>query len=77
MYILSKNKKEILKIVKVYVSKNYGVKKDEKFAIVGTSIEQSLSATVLGRYPTEEAALIELEHIFTAIKNVENVYAIR
>ena len=77
MYILSKNKKEIIKVTKVYISKNYGGKKDEKFSIVGISLEQSISGTILGKYPTEEAALIELEHIFIAMQNDEKVYAIR
>lgn len=77
MFIFSQNKKEIIKVTKVCVSKNFGGKKEEKFCIVGTSLEQAISASILGKYPTEEAALIELEHIFIAMQNGERVYAIR
>lgn len=34
-------------------------------------------STVLGKYPSEEAAIQELNNIYAAMGNNENVYAVR
>lgn len=76
MFILSQDKKTLGEYLHVAVSRNYGGKKSEKYFLVGSS-RLLFGQPVLGRYPTEEAAIRELNNIYAAFSNNENTYEVK
>lgn len=76
MFILSQDKKTLGEYLHIAVSKNYGGRKNEKYFLVGSS-RLLLGQPVLGKYPTEEAAIRELGNICAALDNNESTYAVK
>lgn len=77
MFILSQDKKKFAEYKFFEVSKNYGGKKEDKYSLVGTDYRGISGRTIiLGSYSDEEAAIAELENIYTAMRNGETAYAV-
>lgn len=78
MYILTQNKKTIVKFSRIEVSSNLTMKKDEKYILIAYGKNGELSnSTVIGTFPSEEDALKELKNIFTALSAEQPVYEVR
>ncbi|MEE1077163.1 MAG: hypothetical protein UHY68_07895 [Acutalibacteraceae bacterium] len=80
MYILAQNKKTIVEFSRIEVSSNLTMKKEEKYVLIAhynTSANSVSSSTIIGSYPSEEAALKELRSIFTALSAEQPVYEVR
>ena len=77
MFILSQDKKKFAEYKFFEVSKNYRGKKESKSFLLGIDCRGIIGQTiVLGSYSDEEAAIAELENIYTAMKNGETAYAV-
>ena len=78
MYILTQNKKTIIEFSRIEVSSNLTMKKDEKYVLIAYGKNGELSnSTVIGTFPSEDAALKELRNIFVALNADQPVYEIR
>ena len=65
MLIISYDRKKIIKASALFVSKNYGGKKEEKWAIVAES-KGGLQAVVAATFADEKSAADALEKAFSA-----------
>ncbi len=75
MLIMSSDRKKILDCDSIEVVKNFGAKKEEKFALVGSAgISSELSGKILALFPDEKSAIDTLEKIFTAFESGANSY---
>ncbi len=76
MLIFSQDKNQIMDCKTLSVTKNYGGKKEDKFAIVGSAgIATELNGNrILASFPDEKTALDTLEKIFTAFENGAKSY---
>lgn len=74
MYIISNDGKTILKATKLSISKNYGGKKEQKFAIVAEREGGDLVAVVAGLYPDEKTAVDAMEKAFQAFADGVRFY---
>lgn len=73
MVILSNDKTICAEYNRLTVQRNYGNRKDKKFALIGSVNHHS---DVLNSYPTKEEAIAELEKIYAAYQNGDKTYAI-
>ncbi len=76
MYILSHDKKVMMDVKILKIEKNFGGRKDAKFALVGTSDAKDAFPEVLHLYPTEEEALSEMHRIAAALDAGKTIYII-
>lgn len=80
MWIRTQDKKELVKVIRVYTSRIFGDKKG-KYILWGQFAGTNLlgeNKTTLGIYPTEERLLEELNLIEYALKeNPEGFYEMR
>lgn len=67
MYVLSQDGKILTKIQCLAVTRNFGGK--DKYAITDNTY-------VLGLFAEEKLAILELEHVYEAMRNGEKVYRI-
>ena len=74
MIVFSKDRKTIAKCKALAVTKNFGGKKDEKYAIVGCINDGVIEQTILALYPDEKTALDELEKIYEAFAGGAKTY---
>ncbi|MEE1281875.1 MAG: hypothetical protein UHK60_06460 [Acutalibacteraceae bacterium] len=80
MYILTQNKKTIVKFSRIELSSNLTMKKDEKYTLIAhcnTSANSLSDSIIIGLYPSEDAALKELRNIFVALNAEQPVYEVR
>jgi rubrerythrin len=63
MYILTQDRKKLLQLTNVTISKG-----------IGNKFHTFISDTIVGTYPTEQLAINELEKIAKALQNREEVY---
>ncbi len=73
MYILSRDKKTLVKLKGVQVTRNFGSGKDGKFVIMSNGEAGGL---ILAGYPEEKNAVDEMEKIAAAIERGETIYKI-
>lgn len=73
MYILSMDGKTLIKATTLHVTKNFGGKKEEKFAI-SAEREGHLAAVVAAAYPEEKIAVDALEKAFQAFADGAKAY---
>lgn len=68
MIIFSQDRKRVMECTTLGVTKNFGAKKDEKYAIIGTTgFSSALEGSyTLALYPDEKTAMDELEKAFNA-----------
>lgn len=67
MIIYSQDRKRVMDCVTLAVSKNYGAKKEEKYAIIGTAgFASGIDGNVFALYPDEKTAIDELEKAYNA-----------
>lgn len=68
MLIISQDRKRVMECTTLGVTKNFGAKKDEKYAIIGTTgFSGALEGSyTLALYPDEKTAMDELEKAFNA-----------
>ena len=74
MWIRTQDKKELVNVIKVYIS-NLQIGKNSKVSILGdlaTNRIFSSNTISLGQYPTMTEALHELHEIETSIINIPN-----
>lgn len=79
MLIMSQDKKIISEFTRVKVDKNYSAKKNDnnKYAIIGETDKIFTDEQYLGYYENEELAIVEMENIYTALNNREQIYAVK
>lgn len=76
--ILSQDKKTLGRFTYIFVKRNWGGKKNEKYVLVGdTGLIRLTETLIIGRYESEEAAIAELKNIYSAVKNGDEAYSIR
>ncbi len=73
MYILSRDKKTLVKLKGIQVSRNFGSGKDGKFVIMSSG---EVGGLILAGYPEEKNAIDEIEKIAAAIEKGEAIYKI-
>ncbi len=73
MYILSRDKKKLVKLKGLTVSRNFGAGKDFKYNIMTGG---ELGGEILAGYPEEKNAIDELEKIAAALEKGEKIYRI-
>ncbi len=73
MYIYSLDRKTIIKASKLSVQKNYGTRKDPKFAIVAENAG-GLQAVIAGLYPDEKTAIDALEKAYQTFADGAKFY---
>ncbi len=73
MYILSRDKKKLVKFKALTVARNYGAGKDCKYNIM---TEGDIGGEILAGYPEEKNAIDEIEKIAAALENGEKIYRI-
>ncbi len=71
MYLLSQNKKHLIKFEKLELSKIFGT-----YSITAYGSESGLYAQV-GEYDNEEQAKQEFQHIMDALRQGQTVYEVR
>ena len=71
MYLVSQDKKNIIKIERVELSSLF-----KQYSIIAYGTGSSSFATV-GEYKTEEAARAEMGRIIAALNNEQKVYEVR
>ncbi len=76
MFILSYDKKVLMDVRIVKVEKNFGGRGDSKYALIGTSDAGGSFPETLGFYPSEEAAIAELQSILAAMEAGKTTYII-
>ncbi len=76
MYIVSHDKKVMMKAQILKIEKNFGGRKDAEYALVGTADTKDASPEILGLYSTEEEAIDELQRIAAALAARDTVYII-
>lgn len=75
MYILSQDKSKIIKFSRIDISRNFGGKRNEKFALIAwAEAAKNTECTVIGIYPDEGEARVQLEHIAEALNNNMKIY---
>ncbi len=77
MFILTYDKKALVDVRIVKLEKNLGVRGNNKYALVGMSDAGGAFPVTVGFYPTEEAAIAELENISEAIAAGKTIYTIQ
>lgn len=73
MYILSMDGKTLIKATTLSVTKNFGGKKEQKFAIAAER-EGQLTAVVAAVFPDEKTAIDALEKAFQAFADGAKAY---
>lgn len=76
MLIFSQDRKRIMDCVSLEITKNFGGKKDEKYAIVGAAGLGSDVGfnNIMALFPDEKTAMDELEKVFAAFAEGASSY---
>lgn len=69
MWIRTQNKKQLLKITSISLTRNYGGK--NRYALVGSGVNSSQNK-IVGFYETEYRAMQELDKIQEELRSGEN-----
>ena len=68
MLVFSQDRKRVMDCNTIRISKNFGAKKDEKYAITGSGVFNDTldNNYTLALFPDEKSAMDELEKVFNA-----------
>lgn len=76
MLVFSQDRKRVMDCVSLAITRNFGGKKDGKYAIIGTAgFGTELDAnSIMALFPDEKTAMDELEKVFTAFAEGASSY---
>lgn len=73
MYVMTENRKQIIKAKAFYVTRTIGDKQG-KYAIVVGGLGNGLETPFLAHFADEESAMAELKRVWEALKTGERFY---
>ncbi len=74
MLIMAQDKKRMVDCKIVEVTRNIGGGKEAKYVL--TASTSGFGAMIIGAYPDEESAMVELEKIYTAFESGAKTYRV-